>query len=472
MVEEKRSKVVIIGGGITGLTTAYYLLQEKKNQSLPIDIVLIETSSRLGGKIQTTIRDGFIIEGGPDCFLERKTSATRLAKEVGMEHELVNNTAGKSFVLAREKLYAMPGGAIMGIPTQIAPFVTTGLFSPIGKLRAAADFVLPKSKEKQDQPLGAFFRRRLGDEVVENLIEPLLSGIYAGDIDEMSLMSTFPQFYQVEQKYGSLVLGMKRATPAKPKTKANSKSKKGMFLTIKTGLQSFVDQIELALDEVTILKNTKVQTLAKEGKQYRLQLNDTTVIEADTVVVTIPHQEAASILSNFPFMAPFTNVPSTSVATVAMAFNQSAIKDDINGTGFVVSRKCDYSITACTWAHKKWPHSSPKGKALLRCYVGRPNDSKIVDLSNKDIEKIVLNDLNKTMNITEQPEFTVISRWKEAMPQYTVGHKERIEQLKKDLNESLPGVIFSGSSYEGLGLPDCIDQGEAAVKDVIHYLYN
>lgn len=470
MVGEKRSKIVIIGGGITGLTAAYYLLQEKKNQSLPIDIVLIEASSRLGGKIQTTIRDGFIIEGGPDCFLERKTSASRLAKEVGMEHELVNNTAGKSYVLAREKLYAMPGGAIMGIPTQIAPFVTTGLFSPIGKIRAAADFVLPKSKKKQDQSLGAFFRRRLGNEVVENLIEPLLSGIYAGDIDEMSLMSTFPQFYQVEQKYGSLVLGMKRATPAKPKT--SSKSSKGMFLTIKTGLQSFVDQIESALDEVTILKNTKVQSLSKEDKQYRLQLNDTTFIEADAVVVTVPHQVAASILSDFQFMEPLNKVPSTSVATVAMAFDQSAIKEDINGTGFVVSRKCDYSITACTWTHKKWPHSSPKGKALLRCYVGRPNDSSIVDFSNKDIERIVLNDLNKTMNITEQPDFTVISRWKEAMPQYTIGHKERIEQLKKDLNESLPGVIFSGSSYEGLGLPDCIDQGEAAVKETIHYLYH
>lgn len=471
MVKKQRQKVVIIGGGITGLTTAYYLLQEIKKHSLPIDITLLEENTRLGGKIQTTIKNGFVIENGPDCFLERKSSASRLAKEVGLENELVNNTAGKSYVLAREKLYPMPGGSIMGIPTEIAPFITTGLFTPIGKMRAAADFILPKSKEKQDQPLGAFFRRRLGNEVVENLIEPLLSGIYAGDIDQMSLMSTFPQFYEVEQKYGSLVIGMKKATPRKPKSTKNKKRNKGMFLTLKTGLQSLIERLEDELDDVTIKKNTGVRSLSKNREQYTLTLNTGEIMTADAVIVTVPHQAATTILSNFSFITPFKDVPSTSVATVAMAFDQSAIKEDINGTGFVISRKSSYTMTACTWNHKKWPHSTPEGKALLRCYVGRPSDPTVVDLSDEAIENIVLNDLNKTMSITEKPEFTIITRWKKAMPQYTVGHKERIEQLKQDLQNHLPGVIFAGASYEGLGIPDCIDQGEAAVAKVMDYLH-
>lgn len=470
MNTKQRQKVIIIGGGITGLTAAYYLQQEIKKQALPIDITLLEASSKLGGKIQTTRRDGFIIENGPDCFLERKTSASKLIKEVGLEHELVNNTAGKSYVLAREKLYPMPGGSIMGIPTQIAPFITTGLFTPFGKLRAAGDFVLPKSKAKQDQPLGAFFRRRLGDEVVENLIEPLLSGIYAGDIDQMSLMSTFPQFYQVEQKYGSLVLGMKKATPTKPKSKNAKKSRKGMFLTLKIGLESLIDKLEDALNEVTILKHTKVESLFKEGERYKLTLETGETLEADAVISTVPHQAAASILSDYPFMAPFKDVPSTSVATVAMAFDQNAIKKDINGTGFIISRKSSYTITACTWTHKKWPHSCPEGKVLLRCYVGRPSDMSVVDLSDEEMKNVVLHDLNKTMSITEQPEFTVVTRWKKAMPQYTVGHKQRIEQLQQDLHTQLPGVLLTGSSYEGLGIPDCIDQGEAAVQQVLDYL--
>jgi len=155
---------------------------------------------------------------------------------------------------------------------------------------------------------------------------------------------------------------------------------------------------------------------------------------------------------------------------VAMAFPASVIKQDIDGTGFVVSRNSDYTITACTWTHKKWPHTTPEGKVLLRCYVGRPGDEAIVDLSDDEMIKIVLEDLNKTMDIQAQPEFALVSRWKEAMPQYTVGHKQRVENLKSDLLKELPGVFVGGSSYEGIGLPDCIDQGEAAVEKILGYL--
>ena len=179
--------------------------------------------------MQTVVRDGFTIERGPDSFLARKTSIIRLAKEVGMDDQLVPNSTGKSYVLVNDKLHSMPGGSIMGIPTEIGPFITTNLFSIPGKLRAAADFILPRSESGKDQSLGEFFRRRLGDEVVENLIEPLLSGIYAGDIDQLSLMSTFPQFYEVEQKYRSLIIGMKKTTPPNQKNLKVKKGKRGIF---------------------------------------------------------------------------------------------------------------------------------------------------------------------------------------------------------------------------------------------------
>lgn len=184
---------------------------------LPYTVKLIEASHRLGGQMQTFKKDGYVIERGPDSFLERKDSVARLAREVGMAGELVNNTPGKTFILVKDQLHSVPGGAIMGIPTEVGPFLTTKLFSMSGKLRAAADLVLTRSKADRDQSLGTFFRRRLGNEVVENLIEPLLSGIYAGDIDKMSLMTLFPHFYQVEEKYRSLILGMKRSAPPTPK---------------------------------------------------------------------------------------------------------------------------------------------------------------------------------------------------------------------------------------------------------------
>lgn len=469
-MSEEKKKVVILGGGITGLTTAFYLQKEAREKKLPIEIILIEASHRLGGKIQTVVKDGFVIERGPDSFIARKQSASRLAKEVGIGDTLVSNTAGKSYVLAKERLHPMPGGSIMGIPTEIGPFITTGLFSLTGKMRAAADFILPKSNAAQDQSLGHFFRRRLGDEVVENLIEPLLSGIYAGDIDQMSLMSTFPQFYEVEQKYRSLVLGMKKSSPAPKKSPESKGGKKGMFLTPKGGLQSLIDAIEDKLDPQSIMKGYRVEYVRKAEKGYNIRLNNGEVLHADSVVSTVPHQVLPAIFPEHEFFEVFEDVPSTSVANVALAFPKEAIAKDIDGTGFVVSRNSDYTITACTWGHKKWPHACPEDKVLLRCFVGRPGDDTIVELSDDEIIRIVLEDMNKTMNITMEPEFAVISRWKNAMPQYTVGHKERLAKVLDSVNEELPGVYIAGSSFEGLGIPDCIDQGEAAVEKVLNFI--
>jgi protoporphyrinogen/coproporphyrinogen III oxidase len=469
-VAEEKHKVAIIGGGIAGLTAAFYLQKIINEKKLPLEVKLIEASHRLGGKMQTVIRDGFTIERGPDSFLARKVSMIRLAKEVGMEDQLVSNSTGKSYCLVNDKLYSMPGGSIMGIPTEIGPFITTGLFSIPGKVRAAADFILPRSAANVDQSLGNFFRRRLGDEVVENLIEPLLSGIYAGDIDQMSLMSTFPQFYEVEQKHRSLILGMKKTTPAKPKTQESNEKKKGAFLTFKSGLQSFAESIEAKLDPHSILRGHRVDKITKVNKQYELYLNNGETLIADCIVAATPHKITQSMFSDYEFFDPFKSVPSTSVATVALAFPEEAVKKDIDGTGFVVSRNGDYSITACTWTHKKWEHSTPKGKVLLRCYVGRAGDETIVDLSDDRIIQIVLDDLNRTMDISMQPDFAVVSRWKDSMPQYTVGHKKRLETIRAHIKSELPGVFLASSSFGGVGLPDCIDQGEEAVTGVLEYL--
>ena len=469
-VTEEKQKIIIIGGGIAGLTSAFYLQKAIQKENLPFELKLIEASHRLGGKMQTVIRDGFTIERGPDSFLARKLSISRLAKEVGMDDQLVHNSTGKSYVLVNEKLHSMPGGSIMGIPTEVGPFLTTGLFSIPGKLRAAADFILPRSESGKDQSLGEFFRRRLGDEVVENLIEPLLSGIYAGDIDQLSLMSTFPQFYEVEQKYRSLIIGMKKSTPSQPKTPVNKEKAKGAFLTFKTGLQSFAEAIEAKIDPKTILKGHRVDKITKNGNKYDVYLNNGETLVADSIIAATPHKITQSMFGDYRFFDPFKEVPSTSVATVALAFPEEAVKNDIDGTGFVVSRNSDYSITACTWTHKKWAHSTPKGKVLLRCYVGRAGEETIVDLSDDRIIKIVLDDLKKTMDITMNPDFSIISRWQNSMPQYTVGHKQRLTDILDHMNAELPGVFLAGASYGGVGLPDCIDQGEAAVQNVLNYL--
>jgi oxygen-dependent protoporphyrinogen oxidase len=464
-----KKKVIIVGGGITGLSAAYYLQKEVQEKALPIEIKLIEASNRVGGVIETVKKDGFVIEKGPDSIIARKKSGLNLIEELGLKDKVISNTAGKSFILVNGKLHTMPEGSFMGIPTKVTPFAFSGLFSPLGKLRAAGDFVLPKGKPQSDQSLGKFFRRRLGNEVVENLIEPLLAGIYAGDIDNLSLMSLFPNFYQMEQDYRSLVLGLKKTMPEPPKTAKKPGTKKGMFISLSTGLEEIVVQLEKRL-EGSIMKGTAVDKVKKTADGYEVTLANGTVEKAASVIITTDHFHAQRMLADYSFMDSFKQMPSTSVANVAIAFPKSAIKQDIDGSGFVVSRNSDYRITACTWTHKKWPGSTPEGMALLRCYVGKPKDQEAVNLSDEEIIKIVLKDLNKTMDITDKPLFHVVTRWKKAMPQYTVGHKERMKNVKESLSEELPGVFLAGGSFEGVGIPDCIDQGIGAMKKVLDFL--
>ncbi|UOQ46823.1 protoporphyrinogen oxidase [Gracilibacillus caseinilyticus] len=461
-------KITIIGGGIAGLTAAYYLDKKIKEDKLDYEITLLESTNRLGGKIKTERRDGFTIERGPDSFLIRKQSAERLARDVGIGDKLVKNGTGTSYILVGEDLHRMPQGSFMGVPTQVKPFLSSELFSLTGKLRAGMDYILPKGEAAEDQSLGKFFRHRLGDEVVENLIEPLLSGIYAGDMDDLSLMSTFPNFYQLEQEYGSLIKGLHKTNQA-PKPATGKKP--SMFYSIDGGLATLVEAMEEALSEGIVQKRKAVQDLTKTDKGYELTLQNGEKIESDAVLVATPYSVMKQLMNQYEVISELPHMRATSVANVALAFDKEAIKEDIDGTGFVVSRNSNYRITACTWTHKKWPETTtPEGKALLRCYVGRPGDEDVVDLSDEAIKDIVLHDINKIMKIDGDPIFSVVSRWKDAMPQYSIGHKQVVERLETGLANELPGVFIAGSPYRGIGIPDCIDQGEAAVENILSFL--
>ncbi|MFC3040667.1 protoporphyrinogen oxidase [Virgibacillus xinjiangensis] len=464
----ERKRIAIVGGGITGLSAAYYLQKEINDKKLPYEIKLIESGNRLGGKIKTLKQNGFTIEQGPDSLLARKQPALKLTKELGLEERVIHNGTGQSFMLMKRKLYQMPKEAFMGIPKTAKSIRSTKLISTTGKLRAMMEPFIPKGKKDGDQSLGEFFRRRFGDELLVNQVDSLLSGIHSGDIDRMSLKATYPMFHKLEQEYGSVMKGLRKTMPS-PKKNASSKPA-SVFFSYEGGLGTLVERLEEELEEDNVQLNTSVDHIEKKENGYHLLLSDGTVYKADAVISTTPHSAVPRMFSQYDFFKVFNHVPSVSTANVVLAFDQSALKKDIDGTGFLVSRNSDYRITACTWTHKKWPNTAPEGKALLRCYVGRPGDEEIVDLSDDEITDIVLKDLRKVMKIKGKPEFTVITRWKNGRPQYHVGHVERLAEVRANMESHLPGVYLAGASYEGGGIPDCIEQGEQAVTNVLEFL--
>ncbi|KKB40419.1 Protoporphyrinogen IX oxidase, aerobic, HemY [Bacillus thermotolerans] len=447
-------KIVVIGGGITGITSAYYLQKEARKRGLPLSISLIEAAPRLGGKIQTVQRDGFFIERGPDSFFENNESAIRLTEELGLADQLLPSNVETAYVLANDRLHPMPAGLVRGIPTQITSFMKTSLVSIPGKVRAGTDLLLPKPKPGQDQSVGRFFKRHFGAEVVENLIEPLVSGMYGGDINKLSLVSTFPRAYEAEQKHRSLMLGMRKIP-----------YEQGASMTVQGGLEGIVEEAAASLTPGSVLKGTRVEKVERrEDGIFTLVLNSGKHIVADSIISTVPHFMLPAMMPQYKFFHDLKEIPSASVASISLAFSEDVIPPELQGTGFVVARNSDFTMTMCTWVHRKWPDAVPKGKALLRCYIGRAGDEAVVDLPDSELERIVLTDLKRIIPLNIAPSFSVVTRWKKAIPQYIIGHQQRLEEMEKHLQKELPGFFVAGSSFKGLSLPDCISQGEEAAE--------
>lgn len=372
--------------------------REAERQGKAIHITLVDSAEVLGGKINTLQRDGFVIERGPDSFLSRKLAIIELAKELGIESELTGtNPKGKqSYILFKNKLHAMPQGLVLGIPTEIMPFARTGLLSWGGKLRALLDFIKPSRSDAGDESLGGFLGRRLGTQVVQRIAEPLLAGIYAGDLNKLSIQATFPQFAAAERKHGSLIRGMrsnKKLAKAPDMSMLPEGARSSVFLTFKGGLSTLVDALDRALPSmerklgqaVTAIHDkaagdeaaagfTGMTAGEQSGSRYTIELANGEQLPADKVIVTAPAFQAAELLEPLVDCAELRAVDYVSVANVVMAFDKASLGITFKGSGFVIPRSEGLRITACTWTSTKWLHTSPGDKVLLRCYVGRAGD--------------------------------------------------------------------------------------------------
>lgn len=469
-MSNNRRKVVVVGGGITGLTAAFTLQQQAAQNNLSIDVVLIESSLRIGGKIDTIRKDGFIIERGPESFFDLNNDVRSLARDLQIEHEMIQHNGGKTYIAVGPYMHKIPSSFLLGGSSELTGLMTSSLISLSGKMRAAGDLFIGKTSEHFDEPIGDFFRRRFGKEVVENLVEPLLAGTFAGDIDHLSMESMFPQFAHLEKTERSLIKGLLKNRQGFYNSSPNSE--KLHYETFKGGLSTLIEVLEAALLPGTIRKGMKVDSVERlrDGK-LNVYVNSGSTLEVDAVIMTTPFNNAKNILRDCSVMQKTEPMKAATIGTVTMAFKVNEIIKYKEAIQIFVSRNSHFAITSCTFANRKWDGVSPEGFELLRIYIGRVGDESIVELSDYEITQTVLSDLEKMLGIKSAPLFTFVTRWQQGMPQYTVGHKSRTKLLKEEVEKSFPNVLLAGSSYNGVSMPNCIRQGRNAALKIWKQLH-
>jgi protoporphyrinogen/coproporphyrinogen III oxidase len=475
-------KIVIVGGGIAGLAAAYYLKEKTKTLC---QITLLEEAGYWGGKIITERVDdlvphgSFVVEGGPDTFVVTKPWGVKLCKELGIDDRLrgTNPKTKKTYILKQDELHELPGGLTMMIPTEFAPMIRTGLLSWIAKVRMGLDFVIPPSQENGDETLGAFVTRRLGREAYENLIEPLMSGIYAGDGDQLSLQSTFPYLRELEVKHGGLVKGALALRKERLRKARASKDgstplpgSRSIFLTPQNGLAEMVATLLQVLEAagVELRLNTSAQTVERTANGYSLRTTCGEVISADGIILATPSFVTADLVSGFAsqLVAELMPIEYVSTATVTLAYHEKDLPRPLDGYGYVIPRRAGRKALACTWTSTKFPHRAPDGYALLRVFIGRAGQEEEIDWNDTFLSATAREEVNLTLGINSDPLFERVHRWEKAMPQYVLGHPQRLKRIG-DILSAYPGLAVAGNAYQGIGIPDCIHSGELAAEKIL-----
>jgi len=466
-------RIVIVGGGIAGLAAAYFALEKAKKIGEELRLTLLDEKDRLGGCILTEKVDDFVIEGGPDCFLYEKPWALALCEKLGLGDRILNtNENRRTFILSDGKLHELPEGFMLMVPTSFTPFIKSSLISLPGKIRMAMDLFIPKKKSDEEESLAEFVRRRLGDEALEKIAEPLVAGIHAGTPETMGLKSTFPRFLQIEEEYGSLIKGMLARRKIALQWAKKGGPKRTMFLTLKAGLGEWVDCLRGKIgDEVISLKRRVMKVKRTEKGNYQIQLSSGTFLETDAVILATPAFITAKMVEEIdPKLSEILlTIPYVSSATVSLAYRRSQIRHPLDGFGFIIPRKEKRKIMASTWTSVKFNYRAPENHVLLRAFIGGANNEQLVSLDDDEMLRIIREELKDIMGVEGDPILTKIYRWEKSMPQYLVGHLEKVARMEERTNLQ-PGLFLTGCAYKGIGISDSVHDAEIIADKTVEYL--
>src|SRR2546428_1826014 len=451
---------VIIGAGIAGLSAAYEL------HTRGVDFVVLERASRAGGVILSEEFAGYTLDAGPDALLVQKPEGIRLCEELGLGPALVPTTPPRiAYIQRGGRLHPLPASSVMGIPTEVGPFVTTRLFSIAGKLRMARELLIARREDDEDESIGAFITRRFGSEATAYLAEPLLAGIHAGDVNRLSMRSLFPQLVETERRHGSLLRGF-RLRPRRPESSG------GAFRSLPGGLSQLVRAATAALPAGAIrLGASADRVTSTTGSRFVVSAQDGTTISARAVVLATPAFVTGSLVRDLDSgLSRLCNeVPYSSTATVALGFRREDVAHPLNGSGFVVPRLESTGLLAASWLSSKWPERAPEGKVLMRTFVGGARDPRALERSDDELVQMSLASLTPLVGLRGAPELTRVYRWDRASAQHEVGHAARLHSHERMLARR-PGIFVTGSGFRGVGIPDCVADGRTTGKQVAEWL--
>ncbi|MEO6058687.1 MAG: protoporphyrinogen oxidase [Candidatus Limnocylindria bacterium] len=457
--------VLVVGGGITGLTAAYAL------DRAGVPTMLVEATGRLGGKVRTErTDDGFLVEAGPDSFINYRPAALELAHELGLGDSIIRTTDPRTvYIRSRGRFARLPEGMGLVLPTRMRPLVMTDMFSPLEKLRMGLDLVIPRDGLDHDVAIGTFLRRRLGSALVERLAGPLIGGVYGTPIDELSLLAVLPQLRDAERRHRSLLL----ASLASGRRARTGEGGGSPFVTLAEGAGQLTGALIEVLDrstQVQVRMRSAVVALERRNGRFDVRLTGGEILRPEAVVLAAPGPAAAGLLEDLAPAAAsqIRAIPHGSTAVVSLGYRLDQFPEPPVGHGFLVAAGEPLSIEACTWSSLKWAGRAPDGAILLRAFAGSRRE-QLLDRSDTEIVAAVERDLALTMGVRGTPLMTRVARWSGQMPHYTVGHLDRVSGAFAALTDT-PNLVLAGAAYRGVGLPDCIVQGRAAAARVIDVL--
>ncbi len=466
-----RSRVVVVGGGISGLAAAHRLCELARQDRRRVEVTLLEAQDHLGGLIHTQTREGFLLEGGPDAFLSEKPWALELCRRIGLEDELIQTQQGvrRSFILHAGKLQPLPEGFYLMAPARREALWGCPFLSWMGKLRLACEPFIPRRSANGDESVASFVKRRFGREVLERIAQPMVGGIYTADLQKLSLRAALPRFHEMERRHGSVTRALRsgKGKPEVPEADKASGPRYGLFVAPRFGMTRLVEVLARRMLEVELKTNAPVEGIGRAGKGWVVRVKGGQTLQADAVCVALPAQAAGALLKEVAPAAAqeLAGIRYESVATVNMAFRKEEFPVPPGGIGFVVPPREGKGVVGCTFSSVKFAQRAPEDSVLLRVFVGGAMAPEAAEQDVDSLQSQVRDFLHRMLGVRAAPRFAVVHRYPRSMPQYEVGHLERVERIEREM-ASHPGLALAGNACRGVGIPDCVHQAEQAAQRI------